>query len=194
MMGADLSLFVAAVFGLLVTPGPTNTLLMTAGASAGFKRAITLIPYELAAYILSIGMMTTLLRPILEGHQTVVQCIKIAAALYLLRSAFYFWRGQKDSVRFVAISSGQVFVTTLLNPKAFIFAFVIFPNDELLRAFCLFALISISVACGWILMGHSLAHVGKTRAAPQHIYRLASVAHVLFAGLLLHSVVLFANR
>ena len=35
--------YVLAVLGLLLTPGPTNTLLALAGANAGFWRAIRLV-------------------------------------------------------------------------------------------------------------------------------------------------------
>ena len=40
-----------AIFVLLVTPGPTNTLLLIGGSERGLARALRLIPYEIAGYL-----------------------------------------------------------------------------------------------------------------------------------------------
>ncbi len=43
---------VLALLVLLLTPGPTNTLMALAGAERGWTRALRLIPAELAGYLL----------------------------------------------------------------------------------------------------------------------------------------------
>jgi threonine/homoserine/homoserine lactone efflux protein len=43
-----------AALSVLVTPGPTNTLLATAGAGLGFRRALPLLTAELSGYFLAI--------------------------------------------------------------------------------------------------------------------------------------------
>src|SRR6478752_3236474 len=50
--------FVLSVIALLAVPGPTNTLLATAGGLGGVRRAIALIPAEVAGYLLAIGVIT----------------------------------------------------------------------------------------------------------------------------------------
>ena len=48
--------FVGLVSGILFTPGPTNTLLATAGLQSGWARAGKLIPFELAGYVVAISV------------------------------------------------------------------------------------------------------------------------------------------
>ena len=48
--------FVGLVAGILFTPGPTNTLLATAGLQSGWLRAAKLIPFELAGYVVAISV------------------------------------------------------------------------------------------------------------------------------------------
>jgi len=45
----DPLLFALAVLTILGTPGPTNTLLATAGATGGLRRSLPLVPAEAAA-------------------------------------------------------------------------------------------------------------------------------------------------
>jgi hypothetical protein len=46
-----LAAFLTAVLGLLLTPGPTNTLMGLAGASAGLTRVARLLPAEILCYL-----------------------------------------------------------------------------------------------------------------------------------------------
>ena len=54
-------LFVLTVVTILGTPGPTNTLLATAGAAAGVRRSLLLVPAELGGYLTSILIVSGLL-------------------------------------------------------------------------------------------------------------------------------------
>lgn len=65
---------------LLLTPGPTNTLMLMAGAERGLARALWLIPVELAAY-LAVVLPLALLA---EG---------LAAQMGILRPVVGCWRG-----------------------------------------------------------------------------------------------------
>jgi hypothetical protein len=59
----DPVLFALAVLAVLGTPGPTNTLLATAGATAGLRRSLALIPAEAAGYTISILTLGLALGP-----------------------------------------------------------------------------------------------------------------------------------
>src|SRR6516165_2698984 len=61
------TLFVVAAVSLLVTPGPTNTLLATSGASAGLRRSAHLLVAELGGYLLAIALLRALLGPMIAA-------------------------------------------------------------------------------------------------------------------------------
>ena len=153
--------FLAAVFALLAVPGPTNTLLAASGATVGGRRSLgpLMVRYPMAAAAAQLGI-----------------------ALYLLAAAVRFWacgaHGEQGGV-----SVRRVFVTTLINPKGLIFALTIFPHEALARAFALFALICVPVACGWIALGDRAGRLGGRFATPRRVYRITAAAHVVFAGL-----------
>ncbi|HZF76664.1 MAG TPA: lysine transporter LysE, partial [Acetobacteraceae bacterium] len=60
----DPVLFALAVLFILGTPGPTNTLLATSGATAGFRRSLILLPAEAAGYGISILTLGLVLGPV----------------------------------------------------------------------------------------------------------------------------------
>ena len=51
--------FVLSILALLLTPGPTNTLLAVGAASAGFRRSLPLVLAELTAYLLVVAPLAT---------------------------------------------------------------------------------------------------------------------------------------
>ncbi|EMR4172488.1 LysE family translocator, partial [Pseudomonas aeruginosa] len=53
MTGIDW-VFVLGTAAILLTPGPTNTLLAAAGLAQGFRRAAPLVGFELAGYLVGI--------------------------------------------------------------------------------------------------------------------------------------------
>ncbi|MDU6750805.1 MAG: hypothetical protein E6447_24460, partial [Bradyrhizobium sp.] len=61
----DLLTFVLSTAALLATPGPTNTLLATAGASRGARASAHLLLAELAGYLLAILLLRVVLGPVL---------------------------------------------------------------------------------------------------------------------------------
>jgi len=60
--------FTLAVLALLVTPGPTNTLLAASGAIAGLARSMRLIPAELCGYLAAIATLLFIADPAIENH------------------------------------------------------------------------------------------------------------------------------
>jgi len=113
---------------LLITPGPTNTLLLLSGATSGFLSMQKLILAEAAGYSIAIsilGYMTSILASHLPGAVTV---INIFGAMYIFWLSVKVWRSQQKNIHGTVISAKDVFHTTLFNPKAFVVAAHIMPK------------------------------------------------------------------
>lgn len=181
----DPVLFSMAVLALLATPGPTNTLLATAGAVRGFRRALPLLVVEGVAYLTAILATHLVLRPVLEAHPALRDGLKIAVAAYLLRTAWRLWAasGTGRSGAGASITASLVFVTTLLNPKALIFATVILPFGQAGSAAYLagFNLLAAGVGAAWIAMGALLGAVPTAAPDGQLVARIGAVALSGFA-------------
>jgi len=186
---SDTSSFILSVLTLLIVPGPTNTLLAAAGATAGLRRSLALVPAECCGYLLSILVIILIVAPMVGTAPAVGFTLRIAACLYLLWSALGLWRNAAMPVEQGAqIGPARVFVTTLLNPKALIFALVIFPQGIGLPALVPF-LVSFAglvcfVAVCWIAFGVGLARSAPRLLTTDRVGRLAAVALAIFATVL----------
>jgi threonine/homoserine/homoserine lactone efflux protein len=174
----DLTLALGA---LLLTPGPTNTLMAVAGAERGWRAGLALIPAELLAYlaitlplaVAGAGLMAAVpgLKPAVTG----------AAALWVLVLAVRMWRVPKPEAT-VSVTPARVLVTTLLNPKALIIGLVLLPGDPLAPRAALFAGLIICVAAAWLWLGARLARRGASQP-PQPSLTLRRGAAVWLAVL-----------
>ena len=181
--------FVVAVVTLLAVPGPTNTLLAASGAAVGFRRSLRLIIGEVTGYLVAIVILMQILAPFVAGAPAGPIVAKAFASVVLILLAIRLWR-HADAEMTVAsgpISIGQVFVTTLFNPKALIFAFVIFPHSnlqDLVRFFALFAILVIGIGCAWIGLGRVIGSSAGRLATQSLIARCAAVVLTVFAALI----------
>jgi threonine/homoserine/homoserine lactone efflux protein len=124
----DPVLFALAVLAVLGTPGPTNTLLATAGATAGLRRSLPLIASEAAGYTVSILTLGLVLGPVVAGAPLLAGALRAAVGVYLLSLALRLWRrGGAALATGAVVTPRQVVVTTLLNPKAIVFALGVVP-------------------------------------------------------------------
>ncbi|WP_297206960.1 LysE family transporter [uncultured Pluralibacter sp.] len=120
--------FVFICAPLLFVPGPTNTLLFSAGMLQGYRGAVGLVLAGLGGYGLAI-LAWSLLYDLLAGSFTASALIKIGCAVYLFRLAAGMWKTawrSQENAKF--IGPGMLFSSTLLNPKGFILASAIFPH------------------------------------------------------------------
>jgi threonine/homoserine/homoserine lactone efflux protein len=186
----DPLLFLLAVATILATPGPTNTLMATSGATAGVTRSLPLLAAEIGGYLIAIFVMRAVLAPIVAAYPAVGVLLKLAVAAYLIWLAIKLWRhplvigAATQSIGFT-----NVLVTTLLNPKALIFALSVFPpnSPELIWYVLGFCGLVLLGGGGWILLGWGLGAAAGERAGL--IPRIAAVALVGFAGFILRSAI-----
>jgi threonine/homoserine/homoserine lactone efflux protein len=186
--------FVLAVIALLAVPGPTNTLLAASGAAIGLRPSLRLIPAEISGYLVAIGCLLAVLQPLVASHPLVPVASKLLAAAYIAWTAVRLWRdgGAKLMSVPVPASTKRLLLTTLLNPKALIFAFVIFPHSALATLWphaIIFSALVAAVGCGWILLGSLIARSAAGTATPKRISRVAAIALSVFAILIASSAV-----
>jgi threonine/homoserine/homoserine lactone efflux protein len=123
---------------------------------------------------------------VIVTHSFIGLVLRIAVAAYLLRIAWALWTTAQDVIASLCpIGFRQVFVTTLLNPKAIIFAFAIVPfgstGDIRLTAPWLAILSVLIVVLGacWIAAGSTVHNRG---AFVPIVSRACSLVMVGFAG------------
>lgn len=179
----DPILFLLAAVALLAAPGPTNTLLATAGAIGGLRRSWRQIAAALAAYTASIAVYRLALGPVIAAVPTVGTMLKIAVALYVAWLAVRLWR-TTTGIAARPPEAREIFVATLLNPKGFVAALTLLPQGAgALPYFASFAVLALAASAGWVLIGRGLSvSVGDRH---EHLIpRIAAVALGGFAGMI----------
>jgi threonine/homoserine/homoserine lactone efflux protein len=182
---------VIGALALLAMPGPTNTLLATSGAASGFRKSLVLLCGELLGYLIAIAVLIAAVGPIVAQMPSVAIALRIAVGLYLLRAAWKLWQHTDVSLLGQrAITIGQVFVTTLLNPKAIIFAFTLIPfggSGDLTKSLPwlgVLSLLTVMIGTCWIAAGALLQRSAQGRAGTQAFCRAGAIALTLFAVLI----------
>lgn len=190
-------LFLFAALALLATPGPTNTLLLVAGATAGWKRALPCVLAELAGYATAIAILVAGVGPLVKAAPALGGALRIAAALWLLFVATKLWTSAPGVAPTIArpVTPARVYVTTLVNPKALVFAFAILPHlfdgrlREAIPYLASLAPLIAATGAGWALAG-AIAGVAQANfRTTSFVPRLGAVAQLCFASLLILSVV-----
>lgn len=188
----DPVLFVIAVVAVLATPGPTNTLLLTAATLDG-PRSLRLIPAEMAGYLVSALTIALLVGPLVAQIWMVGLVLRSIAAAYLILAAVRLWRRSGGAFQGTPlITARHVFTTTLLNPKAILFGLGIVPVREAggvayLTGFCL---LIAAVASAWILLGMLIRRGLLSSTGTPLIPRIAATVIASFAGFLVLSPLL----
>jgi threonine/homoserine/homoserine lactone efflux protein len=183
----DLLTFVPAVAAILVTPGPTNTLLASSGAQAGFRRSLPLVPAELLGYALAIGGWGLFVEPASAALPWLKPALRLACAAYLVAVAWNLWSKAGEALSGSGFGTHQVFTATLLNPKALLFAAVIFPEAAFdtsaayLQTISVFAAVIVPIALAWISFGSALSRPGFL-IRTQMVQRGAAVVLLTFSA------------
>lgn len=179
------SFFVFAVLALLSTPGPTNTLLTVGAATRGLRASLPLLLGELFGYLAVVVPLATVAASLLEGRPVLAVALRLAAAGWVLFLAIRLWRVstvQKSEASSAPVTVGQVFLTTVLNPKAPIIGLVIMPHGSLgdiAPALGLFSLLVLAAGTGFLILG---SLVGRAPVlSPRLVYRVAAGCLVVFS-------------
>jgi threonine/homoserine/homoserine lactone efflux protein len=117
--------------------------------------------------------------------------LRLLVGCYLLDSAIRLWNsGTLPQVGNAAsISPRQVFLTTLLNPKAIMFALAVIPfTAPLLWAYVVaFLCLTAAVATVWILAGAAMGGMAAATGRSHIVPRVGATFVGIFAALLMVS-------
>lgn len=181
--------FLLGVLGILLFPGPTNTLLAASGALTGVRKSLRLLPCELAGYLIAIGVWYQVLRPLISLYPSGPLLSKLLACAYLIYTVTQMYSpSPAASAAGPSVSPWRIFIVTLLNPKAVVFALAVFNQSKLdISEFIIFSAIVPCVAVIWIGLGQTFVTAGIVRS-PLVISRIAAAILVVFIGLLINSI------
>jgi threonine/homoserine/homoserine lactone efflux protein len=185
----EIMTFTLGAVALLATPGPTNTLLATSGATRGVKASLPLLIGEAAGYVLAIVALRAAVGPLVAAEPAFAQILSGAICAYLIYLSLNLWRRSTlplDTATPVTLA--QVFVTTFLNPKAIVFAFTVLPHTGSLNPVqlapwmaALVGFIALAGA-GWIMLGAAV--INGLGHSPRRGYQAGAVALLVLATLL----------
>ncbi|NTF35045.1 LysE family translocator [Rhizobium skierniewicense] len=147
--------FLFAVVALLLAPGPTNTLVALSGTQSGHRSLWFLLPAELLGYLTMILPAAWFGAMIIESLPFATNVLKLTASAWVMYLAISLWRS-RSGMSDTEVSAKRVFVTTALNPKALIVAFVLLPpptDEQFLLKLALFCAAASGVAVVWCSLG-----------------------------------------
>ena len=181
--------FLLATWAILLTPGPTNTLLALSGSQVGFVRSLKLFPAELSGYLLAVVPLAVIGARVLDAWPQLAVAVRLVAAIWVMYLAAKLWLHSAIAVKQSTVTARRVFVTTLLNPKALLFGLVLLPpgNDVLfLPRLAIFGLSILAAASLWATAGKAIVKGTVEQNARRRLWlhRFAAVwLAVLSAGL-----------
>ena len=190
--------FVSLVTGstiILILPGPTNTLLFSAGITLGVRRTLPLVAAEALGYIAAISLWGFALLPAAGSSSWLLPIVKMICAFYIGFLALKMWsqRSFAQKPENKLLGPADLFLATLSNPKALIFVAAIFPVDtfDSSRSFILviacFTAILLPIGIAWSYFGSLTS--GSTSAYVPHytLLKIASGVLMLFAVSMIYS-------
>lgn len=194
-LSASFPFWMLGIMVVLFTPGPTNTLLASAGAARGLRPSLRLLLVEMLGYVMAVGMWGMLLHHLAGSLlHWLPNALRLVCAGYLIYLAVRLWLMPRALTGQDVVTPGALFTATLFNPKAFLFASAILPAATFLhladfaRHMGLFMLLVVCIGWGWIALGHALANSRRAMISPAGLYRSAAVLLVLFAGLMIYQL------
>ncbi len=193
-------LFIGFVVSILLTPGPTNTLLASSGIQVGVRKSFHLIPAEAFGYLISITLWGFLIGKISVHMPLLPSLLKLFSAGYILYLAIRLWKTANvaEDYHQATIKPVQLFAATLLNPKAVLFASAVFPaiawTDSRYYAahMLVFLLLIIPIAYLWTVIGSILTSNKISWLNQSNLQKTASLVLMCFSIPLSYTAILKA--
>ncbi|WP_173912755.1 LysE family translocator [Acinetobacter sp. Marseille-Q1618] len=190
--------FIGLIVTILLTPGPTNTLLASSGIQVGVRKSLSLIPAEALGYFISITIWGALIGSLAKQFPMIPIILKLFSAAFIIYLAFKLWHKAQPHQDYTqaTISAKALFCATLLNPKALLFASAIFPSfvwhnlSAYISHMLTFLILIIPIAFFWIFLGKKLSSNKISWLNPFNMQRTASLILVGFSVPIGYSAIL----
>ncbi|WP_112184246.1 LysE family translocator [Ralstonia sp. GX3-BWBA] len=181
---------------VLIMPGPTNMLLLSSGLKVGVRRTSPLIAVEALGYVTSISLWGFFLTALSVSQPWLPAVVKLLSSAYILYLAAKIWRQSGALQHVVAnpVSLRDMFATTLMNPKALLFASTLFPlaafqsAADFGRTIATFLVVLVPIAIGWSYLGMLLTTRRTWASHTPKLLRGAALVLLTFSGTLMYSV------
>lgn len=181
---------------VLIVPGPTNTLLLSAGLKSGIRETWPLVVSEAAGYVVSISVWGFFLCALTASNNWMLVGVKLLSSMFIFYLAVKMWiKGPKlRQLVTTPVSRRDLFIATLMNPKALLFASTLFPlaTFQSARNFAsvigAFLIILVPIGIGWSCLGGLLTSNRAWADRASALLRCASLVLVTFSGTLVYSV------
>jgi threonine/homoserine/homoserine lactone efflux protein len=161
MPGEQLGLFVALVFGIVVLPGMDMAFVMGSALAGGRSRGLAAVAGIVAGGVCHVLMTALGISVLIKLVPGIFNALLLAGALYiawigisLMRSQSSFGVDTDNTMDSRTATLGQGVLTSLLNPKAYLFMLAIFPQflhpdrgPVWLQALVMWLIIAINQLC-----------------------------------------------
>jgi threonine/homoserine/homoserine lactone efflux protein len=181
---------------VLLVPGPTNTLLLSAGLRLNLRGACRLVAAEASGYVTAITVWGLFLWSLAAQYPWIVGCVKLLSATFIFYLAVKMWfKGAGfDAADAAPLGFRGLFLATLMNPKALLFSSAIFPESAFrsLEIFLLstgvFLITLIPIGLLWSRSGRLLLMNRAEGRLASIVLRCSSLVLLMFAATLAGSV------
>ena len=165
-----------ALIVLLMTPGPTNTLIMLASAERGMVRALQLIPVVLAGYLVMVLPLAFVAEGLADRIGLLRPVVAVPCAIWVLYLAWTMWTTAPDAGQTVRVTPRRLAVTTFLNPKGVVMGLILLPSAGLgLPSLLVLAITVTLVALVWAMIGCCLPGADDGEDIPPLVTRITAV-------------------
>lgn len=186
--------FYAAI--VLLVPGPTNTLLLSAGLKLNLRGACRLVAAEASGYVIAITVWGFFLWSLATQYPWIVSVVKLISATFIFYLAVKMWfKGADfDTTDAPPLGFRGLFLATLMNPKALLFSSAIFPEaafrslEIFLTSTGVFLITLVPIGLLWSRSGRLLVMNRTEGRLASIVLRCSSLVLLTFAATLASSV------
>ncbi|MCL6231158.1 LysE family translocator [Acinetobacter amyesii] len=164
-------LFVFAMIAVMMTPGPSNALMASSAHQQGIAKTCMLIPAELLGYFYAINLWALIIHLSAPVWPNLIHLLHFLSIAYVLWLAFHLWKSthlHQYNQKHPSIQPRELFISSLKNPKALLFAAGIFPIEtwvsplNFILVFAVFSVVLLPVSLFWMSFGRTIL-AGKTQ-------------------------------